>query len=236
MDSDLTQSALFYKTWEWLETHRKQVTWGLGALVVVLIVGGFVLYRNHRKEIDAGEALSRVLTQVALGEQPSPEAFLGVATAYPGSPAAAKAVLLAGSRYFAEGKYADAIAQFERFLAENPESDLAGQAVYGRAASLEATGKTDAAITAYREIAERRPNENVSLLARLALGRLYISQGKHPEALVELQQVARGEFGTIGSEAAARRNKLVQDHPELIEPPPQVLPGTNMLPFKLENP
>ncbi|HHY83934.1 MAG TPA: tetratricopeptide repeat protein [Verrucomicrobia bacterium] len=230
MDSDLTQSEWFYKVWAWTETHRKQLLWGVGALVVLLLLGGYALYRGHQNAIEAGNALSRAIAQSAAG-QAGPEAFVGVATEYPGTSAAGQALLLAGARYFAAGNYTEALNQFEKFLSEHGHSDLAGQAVYGRAAVLEATGKRDEALKAYREIVERRPNENVAPLARLAVGRLYEDQGRYEEALQQYQQLLQQGFGAIASEAVARRNELIRAHPELVQPPPMTVTSeTNAAP------
>src|SRR5438045_1441691 len=61
MESDVTQSALFYKLWAWAETHKKQVLGGAIAVVVVGLAAGLYLWWEDAKESEANAALSNVI-------------------------------------------------------------------------------------------------------------------------------------------------------------------------------
>jgi predicted negative regulator of RcsB-dependent stress response len=218
MESDVTQSAWFYRSWAWLETHKKQVAWTVGAVLVLGAVAGFVSWRHNEEQVNASEELSRVIAGARPGQPPAAEAYLKVAADHPDTAAAARALLLGAARLFTDGKFAESQARFEAFLREYGTSHLAGQAHFGVAASLDAQGKTNEAIAAYKQIAERRANEVVGPQARLALGRLYDGQGNLKLARETYEQLARSDFGSIGQEAAMHLEELLRLHPELAAP------------------
>ncbi|MBC8094649.1 MAG: tetratricopeptide repeat protein [Akkermansiaceae bacterium] len=220
MESDVTQSAVLFKTWAWAEAHKKHLLLGAAGVLVAGIVAGFYLYQQEQKQTAASQALSKIASQSSLtGKAAEPEAFLKVASEYANTGGGERALLVAGARFFAEGKYSDAQAQFQKFLGQYAGSDFAGQAALGVAASLEAQGKTDEAVKAYKDISERRSNDLVAPQARLALGRIYESQGKWNEARDTYQQLARAEFGSIGQEAGMNLQSLMLKHPELVQAP-----------------
>lgn len=234
MESDVTQSALIYKIWAWFEVHKKQVFLGCIAALLLAMIIGFVIWRQKEKQVNASEALSILIAQGSTqGEPASPEAFVKVAEDHPHTGAAARALLIAGQRYFSEGKYSDAQAQFQRFLGEYGNLDYSGQASFGIAASLEALGKTDDALNAYKTISERRGTESIAVQARLAMGRIYEANGDLKLARDIYQQLARSDFGSIGREAGMRLEELFTKHPELMEPvaQPAMMPmPTNTVP------
>ena len=218
MESDVTQSAWFYKSWAWFETHKKQVAWIVAALLLFGFIAGFMSWRNNEKQVSASEELSLVIASAAPGQPPTAEAYLKVAADHPDTAAAARALMLGASRLFVEGKFSEAQAQFETYLRLYGGTDLAGQAHLGVAASLEALGRTNEALAAYKQVAERRANEVVGPQARLALGRLYNMQGNPKLARDTFQQLARSDFGAVGQEAAMYLDEILRQNPELALP------------------
>ncbi len=231
MESDVTQSATFYKTWAWAEAHRKHLLLGAAGVLVVGIGVGFVLWQQDEKQTEASQALSKVANQIALTGKPAePEMFAKVASEYANTGGGERALLHAGTRFFSEGKYSDAQAQFQKFLGEYPGSDFSGQAALGVAASLEAQGKIAEAIKAYKDIGERRSSEIVAPQARLSLGRLYEAQGNLTQARDTYEQLARAEYGSIGQEAGMHLQELLAKNPALAQPaaPPSKAPVLNL--------
>jgi hypothetical protein len=57
MESDVTQSALFYKLWAWGEKNKKQLLCGIVAVVVVGLGIAFWLVHQNEKQNDANDAL-----------------------------------------------------------------------------------------------------------------------------------------------------------------------------------
>jgi tetratricopeptide (TPR) repeat protein len=122
-----------------------------------------------------------------------------------------------------------------------------GEALLGIAACYDAQGKTNEAITSYKNLVEHHPGESSVPQAKFALGRLYESQNKPEQARTMFEDVVRGDpYGSIGSEAGIRLEELKQKYPSLVPPPPPVptptftapapgtLPLTNIGPLKME--
>jgi predicted negative regulator of RcsB-dependent stress response len=242
MESDVTQSALYYQLYAWFDAHKKQVAWGIAAVMAIGLIAGFVYWRGNAKQENANMALSQLISQGwASGQPQPPENFLKVVADHPGTDAAGRALLMAAAGFFHDGKYSDSEAQCKRFLSEFHGTPLSGQALFGIAASLDAAGKVDDAAAAYKDIIDHHSSENVGLPSKLALGGLYEGQGKFAQARDLYQQVAsegansfeqarryylqerfvRGGVGTLGSEAVLRLEDLIAKHPELaITPKP----------------
>jgi predicted negative regulator of RcsB-dependent stress response len=219
MESDIAESALFYKLWAWGEKNKKQLLWGVTAVVVVGLGIAFWLAHQSEKQNDANNALSKLTGQAAFSSatQPAPEGLLKVAADYPDTEAGQRALLLGAAGLFETGKYDEALARFQQFIKDYNESPLMSQAAFGVAACYDAQGKTNDAISAYQSVIDRYPNQNVTPQAKLALGRLFEGQGKYTEARSNFQDVLRSSQGTIASEAGTRLQELNVAHPESVE-------------------
>lgn len=223
MESDVKQPELIDKLWVWGETHKKQLLIGLAAVLVVGLIIAFWFAHQSQLQTSANDALSRVAARAILPSAPPPnaDALLKIAADYSGTDAGQRAILLGASELFAQGKYDQALGQFQRFLQEHGDSPFAGQAALGVAASTEAQGRTQDAINAYRSVADHyQQNWNVGPQARLALARLLESQGKLKDARDELMDAARTFPGESGAEANMRLRELLTAHPELIPASP----------------
>jgi tetratricopeptide (TPR) repeat protein len=234
MESNVAQLPVSHKLWAWFETHKQQTFWGAGLALLVGVLIGFVVWHQGEKAAAAGEALSSVTAERVTGTGTRPDlasAYLKVANAYPDSIAGARALLLAAATSFEVGKYPEAQAQFERFRREYRDSPFLGEALLGIAACLDAQGKTDAAIAAYKELIDRRSAENVGPQAKFALARLYEGQNKLDLARNEYADIQRTvPYGSVGEEAAMRLMELNAQHPEAAA----VTPVQTNAPFVIE--
>lgn len=230
MESNVAQLPLSHRAWAWFEKNHKQALVGAVAVVIIGVVVAFFIWRQGQRQKEAGAALSDVsLTASAstpAGATIAPEAYLKVAAQYPNSKAGAQAVLLAGGSLFAEGKYPEAQAQFERFTREYHNSSLLGEALLGIASCLEAQGKLDQAVTAYKELIARHPGESIVPQAQFSLAGLYERQ-KRPELARDMyEQVDReSRYSILGSEAGLRLQELSEKNPNL--PPSLGAPATS---------
>jgi predicted negative regulator of RcsB-dependent stress response len=226
MDTDVTQSALFYKLWAWGDKNRKQLLYGLIALVVVGIVVAFWLAHKSETQNDANYALSKLTTHVNApnAPDPTPDALLKITSDYPNTDAAQRALLLGAAELFASGKYDIAQAQFQKFLKDYNSSHFAAQAALGVAACYDAQGKTNDAVSGYEAVINRYPSQNVVPQAKLGMARLLEAQGKFKEARAELEDLTHSYPGTISSEAVTRLQELNAAHPEV--KPTTALPQT----------
>jgi len=220
MDTNVAQLPLSHRAWAWFEKNQKQSLVGASIVVIIGLVVAFFVWRQGERQLEASAALSNVeltpSSSTGAGAGAIPQAYLKVATDYPNSKAGAQGLLLAGGSFFAEGKYSEAQAQFERFTREYPSSPLVGQALLGIASCLEAQGKADQAVTAYKELIARHPMDSVVPQARFSLGGLY-EQQKRPELARDMyEQVERdSRYSILGSEAGMRLEELSQKNPNL---------------------
>jgi tetratricopeptide (TPR) repeat protein len=234
MESNVVDLSMQDKLWAWFETHKRGVVRvALGVVVAALGIGLWNWWHGAR-ELNANDALSKVTSHGFSGASESTEALLQVAARYPSTDAAGRAILLAGGKLFAEGKYPEARAQFERYLRDYRDGSFNTQALLGVATCLDAQNKTNEAIAAYRDIADHHATSNAALQARYALGRLYEEQGKFDLARDCYDEVNRADAnGSIGSEAGMRLEELIAQHPNLVA---TNQPAASLTPSHLKTP
>jgi predicted negative regulator of RcsB-dependent stress response len=235
MESNAAQLSLGHQAWAWFEANKKPALLGFGAIVVLGAIVSFYFYQQSEKEQAAAEALSAVEVPQLTGARGAPEpatAYLKVASEYPNTSAAARALLLGAASLFTEGKYTEAKAQFDRFTRDYGDNPLMSEALLGGAACLDALGKTNEALVAYNDLVRQHPGENVVAQARFALGRLYEAQNDPEKARSQFEEVARANpYGSLGSEAGMRVEELNLKYPKLV--PLSPLP-TNAVPMTIE--
>jgi predicted negative regulator of RcsB-dependent stress response len=219
--SDATTIYLF-KLWPWIETNKNKLIVGAGIIAVAICVVYFLSSQREQKEIDAGKALTQ--TMVSSGAI-QPDVYLKIADEYPGTLAAQRALLQGATAFFAAGRFADAQAQFQKFLDTYPDNAFAAQATLGVAASLEAQGKLDLAAAAYQRTVNTADTMTIGV-AKFAIARIDEQQGKSTEALNFYTDVARANpEGTLGSEAALRVMELKSKLPIAPAPASQTSPA-----------
>lgn len=231
MESEVSQlEEQLFKLWGWFDGHKKQIKVGAIASVALVAVVSFVVWQRAEKTRRAGEALSDVFVPLAMAGPNARgtglEGYQKVANAYPGHEAGAQAMVLAAASLFTDGKYKDALAEFDRFLHEHPDSPLVGQTLLGRAACFDALNQTNEAVSAYNTLINQHPAESMIPQAKFALARLYEAQGKLEQARAFYEEVANNRYSSVGSEAGIRLEELLQKHPELIPAAPVSLPST----------
>jgi tetratricopeptide (TPR) repeat protein len=219
MSSETASSDRIYDILAWLEIHKQKLAYGAVAVLVV----GFGMYawstQRQETELKANEALLRLRPGSDDPKGPPAakvEDFLKVADAFSGTGAAERALLLAGAALFQDQKYAEAQQQFERFLSRNSGNPLTSEALYGKATSLEAQGKTNDAFNVYQEVFTRYASSSAAGQAKLALARLYESRNQPEAALKLYNDLAKPTLtGGWAGEAAQRRTRLYAAHPHL---------------------
>lgn len=220
MDTQANNSMDIYGLVAWAKENQKRLTIAVTIVVVLGAIVGIYFWHGNAQAQSADAALDRITGS-------DPAEFMQVANLYSSTDAAGRALLLAGQLQFQTGKFDQAQATFQRFLAEHHDSPLASQAAVGVAASLEAQGKVADATARYEEIS-RRPPDSTTIQAQAALARLYAVQGKYDQAL--RQYVAlfqQGGNDTWVNEARVELQELISKHPELKQKlaAPQSAPG-----------
>jgi tetratricopeptide (TPR) repeat protein len=199
----------------WFEVNKKIIAAAFAALVLAVITMMIVRYNRDRAEAEAGRALLAATTLATPEAKLSSQALLLVADSHHGTHASEHARLLAAGQLFAEGKYAEAQAQFARFNTDYPDSLLAGTAALGIASVLDAQGKSAEAIAAYQRVIGSFGTESVAIQAKLAKAALHEAAQQSAEALALYDDLLR----TAASQPVmAARARLLQQHPELEKP------------------
>jgi len=233
MESDLTESALFYKLWAWGDKNKKQLLYGLIVVIVAGLVVAFWFAHENEKQKDANSALAALTSRNVgtLNSAPTADALIKVNSDYADTDAGQRALLLAAGDLFAAGKYDEAMAQFDKFIKNYNSSPLVAQAALGRASCYDAMGKTNDAVSGYQGLIDRYPAQNVVAQAKLRLGILLEAQGKYREARNQFEDLARNFQGTmIGSEGIERLQELNAAHPEAQPAPPAMtMPNASTL-------
>ena len=208
MQTQDAHAEILFKLWPWLEANKNRL---IGALVAVIVVMGvlyFISTQREQREVDAGQALTLLMVKPPASGQ-SAEAFAQVASKYAGTAAGQRALLQAGAALFSAGKYADAQAQFQKFLDATTAGPLAATAQLGVAASLEAQNKTDVAVSAYQRVISLFAGTGSVPEAEFALGRIAEQQNKLTEAETHYENAARAAMGgSLAQEAAVRASQL----------------------------
>ncbi len=241
MDSKAPPSAGFYDILGWFETNKKTVTIGAVAVVVVGLVVGLWVWQASQQAVEGEEALAAVRMPFSPLEAAQPgtaDALVKVAQDYSDTPAAAKALLRAGTVYFADGNYAKAREQFDAYLRSPGETPWVPQAVFGVAASLDAENKVPEAITKYKDFTERYSGDPSVDQARLNLARLYESTGQAQPALEILSKMMSPQTGGSPSaaEAQERIKGLLAKFPSLMPTNANPTPQPQAQPLRTDRP
>jgi predicted negative regulator of RcsB-dependent stress response len=220
MSSEQTGSAGSSGLFEflaWIEVNKKRLITLAVIVVGVGFVAYFIAYTRQQKEIRANQALFDLGMPLQQGETTPPiaaAAYLKVASSFDGTRAAEKAMLLAAGALFSENRYADAQAQFSKFLSQYGDSALAPTAALGVAACLESLDKLEEALKAYQGVITRYPEQAGK--ARLAAARLYETKNQPAEALKLYDSLIQTTAPSAWAGAARElKDVLLRKYPQL---------------------
>jgi TolA-binding protein len=230
MQAQDATTAYLFKLWPWLEANAKRILSFAAFVVIVTLLFSFYSWRQSQKEIEASQALTQVI--VSGGDSQPADAYLKIPTDYTGTRAAGRAQLLGAVSLFISGKYADAQAQFQKFLNTYPDNSFAPQAALGVAASLESQGKIDLASDAYQKAINQTTDASVIVAAKFALARIDERQGKISDAQNFYEEVIQAYPNSpMSSEAELRLMELKMKSPA-ISTPHETAPAS-AIPFNL---
>jgi TolA-binding protein len=207
MQAQDTATAYFLKLWSWAEANAKHVAFGAVVLAVAVFLASYYFWRQNQMEIDAGQALTQLLVSTPTGSDAGQLSgdYLKIASDYSDTPTGGRALMLGATTLFESGKYPEAQAQFQKYLDRHPAETFAAQAALGLASCLDAQGKMDPAISAYRRVISSFSDPNAADAAKFALAKINEQQGKLADAKNLYETVARSNPNSpLGSEAMFR--------------------------------
>ena len=161
---------------EWWEKDGKStVIW---LLVAAIAVGGWYGWKSHRAALKAAasDAVVNAYTTEEIEEAVSK--FSGTATA-----GALK--LRLAKNYFDNGRYEEALAQYEALDGKAPDG-FADVPAVGKAQCLEALKRFPEALAAFDAFVQASPKGYLTLTAQLGAARCLAQDGKKDEALKRL--------------------------------------------------
>ena len=157
----------------WMAEYGRPALIGLAVAVVALL--GLQVWRGQ-KESKAAAAVQ------ALFQSNSPEELQQLASADPEAPTAPMALASAAAEFYAQNRYDEAKAAYERFLGQYPAHMLAPDAAVGVAASLEALDQFEEAAASYEAFAQANPASALRPQAVFGAARCLEQLGKFAEA------------------------------------------------------
>jgi TolA-binding protein len=204
-------ATYLFKLWPWFEANRIRIIWGGGVVVVAAGLISFYSWQRDQKEIAAGKALTQMMSSIPRNATASQQAdlYLKISTDYHNTSGGQRALLQGAVMLFAAGRYADAQAQFQKFLDAYPGGYFAAQAALGVATSLDAQGEADLAAGVYQRIINTYSDAVAVDSARFALAQIDERQGKLAEAANLYEAIVHyNPNGSLGSEAGLRLMEL----------------------------
>ena len=161
---------------EWWEKDGKRTLALL--LAAAIVVGGWYGWKGYRASVQraASEALAGARTVNEMEEAVS--RFSGHA-----QEGVLRIRLAKG--YYDEGRYQEALDQYEA-IAANPPDGFADIPAVGKAHCLEALGRFDEAAAAFDAFAEANPGSSLLLTAQLGAARSFAQAGDTKKALARL--------------------------------------------------
>src|ERR1700677_4255717 len=143
-------------------------------VALIIFAGGASYYYYQQTQRDQSEATARAALVLAK----TPADMAKVADQYPGTDQAVLGLLAAGNDSYTKRDFASAITYFQRVLGiADVNADLHTSAQLGLASSLEATGKTDDAITAYLAVAQLGDKSPFAPYAYTTVAAIYHQRG-----------------------------------------------------------
>lgn len=179
----------------WLN-HRGAFLGGVaGIIVVALIILGVTVTRR------SGE----IASQNALADATDAAAWNAVIAAYPGTPAAADAMLLLAASLREAGKIDESNALYSRFTETFSRSPIAVSGLLGRASNARVAGKPTEALNDYQQAAAAYPQSYGAPFALFSQFRLLAQDGKTEEAKRILQTISTQYPLSLAAQAAGIR-------------------------------
>ncbi|HEV2455260.1 MAG TPA: tetratricopeptide repeat protein [Verrucomicrobiae bacterium] len=204
MESHDVPATVLFKLWPQIEANKNKIITGTVVVLAAVAIIFFISWRHQQNQIAAGDALTQTLISIPPNADPSrlSGGYLEIADSYAGTPAGERALVEAAGILFAQGKYTDAQADFQRYLDEHPDDQFSGLAALGVGRCMEAEGKIDEAKGQYQHVVTDFADEQSVNQARFSLARVNMQQGHYTDAFQGFQQVLNADpYGALGNEA-----------------------------------
>ena len=184
----------------WLN-HRGALLGGIAGLVVLCLIILGTLAVNRSTRVASENLLSGATNEAGWNE---------VISKYPGTPAAADAMLLLASSLRDAGKIDESDALYSRFAETFRSSPLAVSGLLGRASNARVAGKLGDALNAYQQAAAAYPQSYGAPFALFSQARILAQQGKMEDARRVIQSLGTQYPLSLSAQAAGVRQQPSQ--------------------------
>ena len=166
---------------KFLEDNARKLVWLFIIAVVAIIAFGVIKHQNTLKANEAAEAFT--------GAKTVEDCDL-VISRYPGSNAAANALLLKADLLWDQNKKSSAVEALREFTTKDASNPLAVFALLGLGSKLDAMGESKEAQAIFERITNEFASSEAAPLAQVRLGDLLWAQGKADEAKKAYEELA----------------------------------------------
>ena len=166
---------------KFLEDNARKLVWLFIIAVISIIAFGVIKHQNTLKANEAAEAYT--------GAKTVEDCDL-VISRYPGSNAAANALLLKADLLWDQNKKTSAVEALKEFTTKDASNPLAVFALLGLGTKLDAMGETKEAKAIFERITNEFASSEAAPLAQVRLGDLLWAQGKADEAKKAYEELA----------------------------------------------
>ncbi|HZE18870.1 MAG TPA: tetratricopeptide repeat protein [Candidatus Angelobacter sp.] len=185
-------TAAFLGTQIW-ERQGTRILLGLGAVVLAVLLVFFVSRTRAQSESRASSDIFRAEMSLAQEDYPSAVQMLReIVDSAPGTRAARDAMMLLGDAYAGQGKPAEAVTWYRRYLSKaGRDRDAKVAGLYGLASALEDRGDFIQAAASYADAAKLGVNDNERGRAMLAEARCLGKAGQTQKAIEVYKEIQR---------------------------------------------
>ncbi len=124
---------------------------------------------------------------------------------YPGDKAAESISFLIGRALFDDGKFNEAIKQYDQSLKDYPKGTYAIQAALGKSAALVALGKGDEAAAVLEKLSQENKGTAIGAQADFTIGMAYVDKKDYVKAAEAFQRVLDNKEGETFHESSGER-------------------------------
>ncbi|MDI1315579.1 tetratricopeptide repeat protein [Prosthecobacter sp.] len=166
---------------KFMEDNSRKLVWLFIIAVVALCAYAFLQHQNTLKANEAAEAFT--------GAKTVEDCDL-VISRYPGTMAAANALLLKADLLWDQNKKSSAVEALKEFTTKDASNPLAVFALLGLGTKLDAMGESKEAQAIFERITSEFSSSEAAPLAQVRLGDLLWAQGKADEAKKAYEEIA----------------------------------------------
>ena len=166
---------------KFMEDNLRKIVWLFIIVVAGIIAFGFIKHQGTLKANEAAEAFTAAKTV---------EDCDVVISRYPGTNAAANALLLKADLLWDLNKKSSAVEALKEFTTKNASHPLAVFALLGLGTKLDAMGESKEAQSVFERIVNEFASSEAAPLAQVRLGDLFWAQGKSAEAKKAYEDLA----------------------------------------------